>query len=240
MYNFNLNHHVYASFSNGFRAPNIDDMGTLGIVDFRYEVPAYDLKPEKSQNYELGYRFNSAAFMGTLAAYYMNLNQLITRVKLEGEFIDGYPLYQKENVEKAMIKGFEAEFSWKVIRGLDVNGGISYTYGQNLTKDEPLRRIPPFNGRISGIYTFSKFFASAEMLFATGQDRLSSGDMSDNRIPAGGTPGWQVFNLYAGYQFTGLRLKTGLQNILNEDYRTHGSGINGVGRSIWLSVEYKF
>ena len=27
------------AFSSGYRAPNIDDMGTLGIVDFRYEIP---------------------------------------------------------------------------------------------------------------------------------------------------------------------------------------------------------
>lgn len=240
MYNLNYNHHVYASFSNGFRAPNIDDMGTLGIVDFRYEVPAYDLKPEKSQNYELGYKFNSSVFSGTLTAFYMNLNQLITRVKLEGQIIDGYPVYQKENVEQAFIKGLEAEFHWRAVANLDVNAGISYTYGQNLTKDEPLRRIPPLNGRISALYSAGKFFASVEMLLAAEQDRLSAGDKSDNRIPAGGTPGWKVLNMYAGYQLSAIRLKTGVQNIMDEDYRYHGSGINGVGRSIWLAVDYRF
>ncbi len=239
MYKLTRNHHFYTSFSNGFRAPNIDDMGTLGIVDFRYEVPAYDLKPEKSQNFELGYKFNSTIFSGTLAAYYMNLNQLITRVNLEGEIIDGYPVYRKENVEEAMIKGLEAEFNWKVVRNLDINSGVSYTYGQNITKNEPLRRIPPLNGRVAGIYSTGRFFSSAEFLFAAKQDRLSSGDMSDNRIPAGGTPAWEVLNLYAGYNLSAVKFKTGIQNIFNVDYRTHGSGINGVGRSIWLSVEYK-
>lgn len=240
MYNLDFNHHVYASFSNGFRAPNIDDMGTLGIVDFRYEVPAYDLKPEKSQNYEIGYKFNSSVFSGTLTAFYMNLNQLITRVKLDGQIIDGYPVYRKENVEQALIKGLEAEFNWRVVPNLDLNAGISYTYGQNLTKDEPLRRIPPLNGRISALYSAGKFFTSAEVLFATEQNRLSAGDKSDNRIPAGGTPGWKVLNMYAGYQFSAIRLKTGVQNIMDEDYRYHGSGINGVGRSIWLAVDYRF
>jgi outer membrane receptor protein involved in Fe transport len=240
MFNLNSNNHVYASFSNGFRAPNIDDMGTLGIVDFRYEIPAYDLQPEKSRNFELGYKFHFAVFSGTLTAYYMNLNQLITRIKIEGEFIDGYPVYQKENVEEAMIKGLEAELNWRVVANLDVNAGISCTYGQNLTKDEPLRRIPPLNGRIAALYTMRKFFTSAEMLFAAEQDRLSSGDISDNRIPIGGTPGWQVLNFYAGYQLSSVKFKTGLQNLLNEDYRTHGSGINGVGRSIWLAVDYWF
>ena len=56
MYQVNRNQTIYASFSSGYRAPNVDDMGTLGIVDFRYEVPTADLKPEKSQHTELGYK----------------------------------------------------------------------------------------------------------------------------------------------------------------------------------------
>jgi outer membrane receptor protein involved in Fe transport len=81
---------------------------------------------------------------------------------------------------------------------------------------------------------------TAEFLFATKQDMLAAGDKSDNRIPTGGTPGWQVINLLAGYQLPSVKFNIGIQNILNEDYRTHGSGINGVGRSAWASVEWVF
>jgi len=240
MYNFNLSHHVYTTFSSGFRAPNIDDMGTLGIVDFRYEVPAYKLEPEKSQNYELGYKLSLPKFSGTIAAYYMDLNQLITRVKVDGQFIDGYQVYKKENVEEAYIQGLEAAINWKLCSDWEISSGVSYTYGQSITKNEPLRRIPPLNGRLASTYKLKKFFTTAEFLYATKQDRLAAGDKSDNRIPAGGTPGWQVANLYAGYQLSSFKFNVGIQNILNEDYRTHGSGINGVGRSAWLSAEWVF
>ena len=240
MYNISRHHHIYSTFSSGFRAPNIDDLGTLGIVDFRYEVPAYDLKPEKSQNYELGYKLSLPKLTGTVAAYYMNLNQLITRTKEEGRFIDGYQVYKKENVEEAYISGFETSLNWKALARLEINGGISYTYGQNMTKDEPMRRIPPFNGRLASTYKFSRIFYSAEFLFASKQDRLAQGDMSDNRISQGGTPGWQIVNLYAGYFANSIKLNIGLQNIFNEDYRTHGSGINNVGRSAFLSAGFSF
>lgn len=240
MYNFSRVHHVYTNFSQGFRAPNIDDMGTLGIVDFRYEVPAYDLSPEKSKNFELGYKMNLPKFNGTIAAYRMNLNQLITRVKVEGEIIDGYQVYKKENVEKAYIQGFEAAFNWNPLTSLEINSGLTTTHGQNITKNEPLRRIPPLNGRVAATYKIGNFFSSAEFLFASKQDRLAADDISDNRIPAGGTHGWEVVNLYAGYQIKSVKLNAGLQNILDEDYRTHGSGINGVGRSAWIAVNYSF
>jgi outer membrane receptor protein involved in Fe transport len=240
MYNFSQAHHVYTTFSSGFRAPNIDDMGTLGIVDFRYEVPAYDLKPEKSRNYELGYKLSLPKFSGTIAAYYMDLNQLITRVKIEGQMIDGYQVYKKENVEEAYIQGLEATAKWKPLSAFEINGGVSYTYGQSITKNEPLRRIPPLNGRLAGTYSLKKFFTTAELLFAEKQDRLAAGDKSDNRIPSGGTPGWQVVNLFAGYQLASVKFNVGLQNLFNEDYRTHGSGINGIGRSAFLSINYAF
>ena len=97
-----------------------------------------------------------------------------------------------------------------------------------------------FNGKLGAVYTVKKFFVSGELLFACKQDRLSAGDKSDNRIPDGGTPGWEVVNLFAGYNLKHIRLKAGFENIFNEDYRTHGSGINGVGRSAWLMLGFYF
>jgi hemoglobin/transferrin/lactoferrin receptor protein len=237
MYQLNNGQTIYAAFSSGFRAPNIDDMGTLGIVDFRYEVPASGLKPEQSQHTEIGYKFKSRYFSGTTAFYYMHLSNLITRVKMEGQTISGYPVYQKENTEAAYIKGIETEFEYRISKQFNLNAGIAYTYGLSLSKNEPLRRIPPFNGRLMASYRDKKWFAAAVFQFAAKQSRLAQGDKDDNRIPAGGTPGWQVVNLYGGYQFLWLRINAGMQNLLNSDYRTHGSGINGVGRSGWISLQ---
>lgn len=240
MYKLSSRQTVYASFSSGYRAPNIDDMGTLGIVDFRYELPAADLKPERSRHTEVGYKWQTKRFNGSVAMYYMHLTDLITREKTDDQPINGYPVYRKENTEAAYIKGFEAELNWKITRRFGLTGGLAYSYGQSLSKNEPLRRIPPLNGRLMSFYRKKSWFAGAELQFAAGQDRLAQGDKDDNRIPAGGTPAWNVFNLFGGYEFSRIRLNAGVQNIFNEDYRTHGSGINGVGRSAWLAMHFKF
>ncbi len=237
MYQLSNRQTVYAAFSSGFRAPNIDDMGTLGIVDFRYEVPASGLQPEQSQHTEIGYKFKSRNFSGTTSFYYMHLSNLITRVKMEGQTISGYPVYQKENTEAAYIKGIETEVEYRISKQFNLNAGIAYTYGLSLSKNEPLRRIPPFNGRVMASYRDKKWFAAAAFQFAAKQSRLAQGDKDDNRIPVGGTPGWQVINLYGGYQFSVVQVNAGVQNLLNSDYRTHGSGINGVGRSGWISIK---
>lgn len=53
VYKLNLHNQLSFSVNTGFRAPNINDMGSFGIADFRYEVPSCDLKPEHSLNLEL-------------------------------------------------------------------------------------------------------------------------------------------------------------------------------------------
>jgi outer membrane receptor protein involved in Fe transport len=230
---------VYLSFNTGFRAPNVDDMGTLGIVDFRYEIPTGNLAPERSRNIELGYKLRSNKWAASISGYYMHLSNLITRVKLNNEMISGYPVYRKENLESGYIKGFETAIDYQPVAGWYFNGNVSYTMGQALTKNEPLRRIPPLNGRLLSRYSYKKWSATGELLFASKQSRLAQGDKDDNRIPKGGTPGWKVLNFYTSYEMAAVRLNLGAQNILNVDYRTHGSGINGVGRSAWLALELK-
>lgn len=239
LYKINKQQSIYATFSNGYRAPNIDDMGTLGIVDFRYEIPTAGLKPEKSQNTELGYKFQSKKMSATFAAYYMHLSNIITRLKVENETINGYPVYKKENTETALIKGLEATYSAALTPHIHLYSGVSYTYGLSLSKQEPLRRIPPFNGRLTATYNKTDWFATTEFQFASKQTRLAQGDIDDNRIGANGTAAWQVFNFYGGYKASYFNINAGLQNLLNKDYRTHGSGINAGGRSGWLSIAIK-
>lgn len=240
LYKLSNTQSVYLSYSSGFRAPNIDDMGTLGIVDFRYEIPAAGLQPEKSAQTELGYKIRGRKFSAAAAFFYMDIRNLITRVKEEGQFISGYPVYRKENTDAAFLRGTEFSFSAQVSGKLDIKGGLAYTFGQSLTRNEPLRRIPPFNGRTLVTYRNNAWFAAAEWQFAATQQRLAQGDKEDNRIPAGGTPGWNLFNLYGGYKMKQVSFSLGIQNLFNEDYRTHGSGINGVGRSGWLSATFAF
>lgn len=239
LYRLAHNQHIYSSVSNGYRAPNVDDMGTLGIVDFRYEIPTANLSPEKSVHTEVGYKVKKKYFSGTLVAYYMHLNNLITRVNT-GDSINGYKVYKKENTDAAYIKGFETEMNWHVTSLLSLTGSAAYTYGQNLSKNEPLRRIPPFNGRLMSMYKKNMWFAAAEVQFACPQKRLAQGDKDDNRIPVGGTPGWKSLNFFGGYSLQTFKINAGIQNILNEDYRTHGSGINAVGRSAWISLNIIF
>ena len=229
-------HHVFAVYSQGFRAPNIDDLGTLGIVDFRYEIPQGNLKPERSQHYELGYKISTVKMKVQVSGYYLKLKDLITRSKLNDQIINGYPVYQKVNSGSARISGAELDVKFRLTSFMSASGGLAYAQGQDLSKLEPMRRIPPLNGNFSVNYQTHKWYAGIDMLWAASQHRLAKGDTEDNRIGPAGTQGWQVINLNGGWNFKKIKLKAGIINLLNADYKYHGSGINEPGLNGWLSV----
>lgn len=239
-YQLNKQQSLYASYSTGYRAPNIDDMGTLGLVDFRYEIPAYGLKPEKTMNTELGYKMQYAKTQVTLSFYYMHLTNLINRVQLPGQQINGYNVYIKENNQESFIRGFEysLQYQWKNGWSFHTNG--AYSFGQNTTRAEPMRRIPPFHGRTYLQWKHKQLQHTLEWVYAGAQTRLAQGDKDDNRIPIGGTPGWNILNFHNSIDFHSVVLRAGVANIFNQDYRMHGSGINGLGRNLYISAQFRF
>jgi outer membrane receptor protein involved in Fe transport len=237
-YKLSINQLIYSSIANGYRSPNIDDMGTLGIVDFRYEIPAYNLKPEKSLTYELGYKYFSPKFIFNVTAYYMQLKDIIARVKIDGKVIEGYNVYNKTNYESAYIKGFEISLDKKIGAHFKWSSNTTYTYGQNLTKNEPMRRIPPMFGQNTLSWFKNKTSIMLSHQYAGTQNRLAQGDKDDNRIGKLGTPQWNLFNVVSTYTLKHLEIQMGLLNLLNEKYKTHGSGIYGMGRAVNISVKF--
>ena len=238
--NYQLNQHsfLFGSITTGYRAPNIDDLGSLGIVDFRYEIPSYDLRPEKSLNTEIGYKYRSNKIDFSIAAFKMKLKDIIARVLVDGKVINGYNVYNKKNIESSYINGTEVNYTYLLSKFLTWHTNATYTYGQNVTKNEPMRRIPPFFGQNK--LTWSNQNKSLAILhqFAGKQDRLAQGDKDDNRIGKLGTTGWNIFNVDAGWQFKYLNLNTSLINISNVQYKTHGSGVYGMGRAVNLTIQW--
>jgi hemoglobin/transferrin/lactoferrin receptor protein len=237
-YQLNPNHYLFGSMTRGYRAPNIDDLGSLGIIDFRYEIPNYDLKPEQSNNFEIGYKHNSKKVNFVISAFQMNLRDIIARVLVEGQIINGYKVYNKQNIETSYIKGAELNYAAKIDQNFDLQVNATYTYGQNVTKNEPMRRIPPVFGQNRLAWHKKNIFLSMTHQFAGKQERLAHDEIDDNRFGKLGTPHWNLINFDAAIKLKHLHLNTSLINILNEKYKTHGSGVYGMGRAVGLSVQW--
>jgi outer membrane receptor protein involved in Fe transport len=244
LYRLAAGQHLVASVNTGFRAPNVSDIGSLGPFDFGVEVPSPDLEPERSLTFELGHKARMGPVASAVALFVTNLSDIIERVPstyLGSPTLDGDRVYRKENVGAARLRGVEAEVEAALPGRAVLAAAVVYAHGQNLDTDEPMRRIPPLHGRVAlRVSPARPAFAEVEWLWAAKQDRLASGDLADHRIAPGGTPGWNVLNLRASWEAGPLRLRAGVENALDEAYRTHGSGIDGVGRALWASVEAGF
>jgi Glu-tRNA(Gln) amidotransferase subunit E-like FAD-binding protein len=75
--------------------------------------------------------------------------------------------------------------------------------------------------------------------FAGKQTRLAKGDIDDNRIGVLGTAQWNTIQIDASIRWKHLEINTSAINILNQKYKTHGSGVYGMGRAFGVSVNWK-
>ena len=223
--------------AQGFRAPNMEDF--FGKVDFTTEIPNTDLKPERSLNYEFGFKVRSGRFEGNLFWFLSDYKDLIERVDVQT--VAGTAV-QRQNTGKARIHGVELDVLLRFPLGFTVNGTYSWIRGTNRTRNEPLRRIPPMAGSVTVRFQPGRrYWVEAYGLFAGLQERLSEKDKEDARIPAGGTPGYAVFGMSGGVRIVkGLDATLVVENIGDRKYKTHGSGIYGPGTNVMLGARYTF
>lgn len=249
MYKLNSRLRMVGTLNTGFRAPNVDDMSKFGTIEANiFEIPSGLLSPERSLNMETGLKYNSTKLSWNVTAYQSTLTDLIDRVATSYQgspTFEGRTVYQKRNVGEAIIKGIEADVDAVVIKSLTVYGNVTYTYGENKTRKEPMRRIPPLFGRLGLRYGHpSGLWIRTEWAVAGKQDRLAGGDRSDARINIrlinGVMPGWDIVNLHAGYSYRFWSIQLSAQNIFDEAYRVYASGIDGYGRSMTAAVNIRF
>ncbi|MFN7492139.1 MAG: TonB-dependent receptor [Cyclobacteriaceae bacterium] len=249
MYSISPRLRMMGNMNTGFRAPNVDDMSKFGTLEANvFEIPASGLSPERSTNVELGFKYKSPKISWTFTAYQTKLTDLIDRVPatyLGSPTFDGRTVYQKKNVGEALVQGFEADVEMQVLPSLTLNGNVTYTHGQNQTKNEPMRRIPPLFCKLGIRYSHpSGFWMRAEWTIADSQSRLAAGDKSDVRIAVRlinqQMPGWDIFSMYAGYTYKFVGVQVSAQNIFDKAYRVYASGIDGYGRCFTASVRVRF
>lgn len=362
---------VHGLVGRGFRAPNLNDLGALGLNDLGYEVPALatidaaaligasdgegvpsagdavtELESEQLMNYELGLTLNWDRVQLRVQGFDAELQSPIVRrtlvfpVGAAPSSLAGLPVTpitqtpaQMEqgvvgvatrfdpravkafvNDGSARYYGFDAIARYRFAGRWSLDANYSHLAGHDLTPTRPVRRLPPQQGGLTLRYHPGGVLGwlEASARFSGPQDRLSGGDLTDERIgasrrrsditsffgggrispyllpgsdgrpgtaddvfgptgetaarirdrvlPVGATingvtvvddstrvplytnaPGFVVINLAAGLTFAPqLRATVGLMNLLDRNYRTHGSGVDAPGRSAFASLSVSF
>ncbi len=362
---------LHALAGRGFRAPNLNDLGALGLNDLGYEVPASEavaanglvgtsdgetalssgrkvsgLKAERLFNYELGVVWQQRRFYARAHLFDAELKDPVVRrtllfaattvpATLAGvavQPINATPEQSAQGVValatafdpravkafvndgKSKYYGLEALFRYAISRRWSAEGNYTFLMGRELNPNRFIRRLPPQQGVLAIRFQPAGKSPWLELSsdFTGAQQRLSGGDLSDERIgaarrrrdiadffqgslvrpfldagadgvfgttddlfratgetlaqisdrvlPLGATihgvkvaddnarvplflktPGYSTLHLRGGMQLTErVQLHFAVMNLLDKNYRVHGSGVDAPGINLFLRLRYSF
>lgn len=242
--------------STGYRVPNIDDLGKVFDTSAGEAliVPNPDVKPEKTLNFD----FSVSKQFGEKVrwentGYYTSFYDAIVMdaFTFNGQSTVDYdgqptPVLANQNKGKAYITGFSSVLHAEITPGFSADASYNYTKGRVTSGDEetPLDHIPPAFGRVNFQYAKKKWTAGAFVNFSAWKridDYLLNSEDNEAYATAKGMPSWYTVNFRAGYEFNKyISLQAGVDNLMDLQYRTFGSGINSPGRNIFATFRVTF
>ena len=253
-YKINKNWSIQWPVAFASRSPELTELFinhlSVGMDAYEY-VGNPNLKSENNYQTDLILQKSGKTVTFYIDGFYSYLHNYISAVvdtTINRKFMPCKPPAHAKrfvNIDKAVMTGFEAVVDVYFSNNFTFNFNTSYTYGQNITLDEPLPEIPPLTFNTGITYKTGNLSATLNTRIATKQNRVST---SFNETT---TPGFEVFNLYLSYSpWKFMDINASITNILNKNYYEHlsrpyknmdvQSQYYEPGRSFNLSLRFNF
>jgi outer membrane receptor protein involved in Fe transport len=234
-----------ANAGAGFRAPNIADLGTLGNrPGNRFNIPNTGLGAENVTHGDLGLRHRSERWQLEIMLFALRYADRIVSVSTGNVTPDGRDIVQSVNAASSSIRGIEVGARLELTERLSVNAVLNYARGSQRigTTEEAADRVPPLNGTVAFSYTpDNRWQFDTWLRTAAAQDRLSARDIRDPRIDPDGTAGWGSLGASATWSsYGGWQVTVSADNLVDKQYRAHGSGIDAPGRNLTATVRRRW
>lgn len=230
-------HSVFAQYARGFRAPPFGDVNIgLLLPVLNYEVRANpDLRPERSEGLEIGWRHVGGSLRSSVSVYENRYRDLIeSRANLGIDPATGALVFQSVNRHRARIRGIEGDLLWLLPGdpsdpgGWQLRAAMAWAQGDDLRRDRPLNTVDPPKVTLGLRYEAGsgRWGLEGAMVAVRGQDRLDHG--SDRLFEP---PGYARYDLYAWAEpRPGIRINAGLLNLADRRYWSWG-GVRGLAAS---------
>jgi len=143
------NFRVFGNYAQGFKAPEPSQVNQFfENLAFGYTShPNPNLRPETSESYEGGLRFESKAVSINLTAFRADYDDFISQEVVSGGFTPGDPaIYQFINIDRVVVKGAEARIEGRTPFGLTGTVSLAYAQGDVIEPNgarSPLSTIDP-------------------------------------------------------------------------------------------------
>jgi vitamin B12 transporter len=211
------NSRLRASWGQGFRAPNFNELYYPGFFGFYAGNP--DLSPERSRTAELGFVSQINAQLDLeLSAYRSDVRDLIAFQGLNNQAI---------NIDQARIEGAEATLNARY-GAWNWRAQGTWTHAVNANTGAALLRRPKLKGSLDVRYQFDN---QADI-------GLSLGAAGERPDFGGALPGYGRIDLSAAWPINAQwRLEGRLENLTDRDYQLV-NGYNTPGRSVMFRLNY--
>jgi len=241
--------------SSGYRYPLLNQLyvGT-GMGSSGYCYPNPDLKPETSNNFEAGARYDAGGFQYDIGAFYTTAKNYITIWRVPDRPA-GSPEYTFDNVESSKTYGAELTLSY-INKPLNLTPYLSgvwinrtFNRGGDLGETDHTG-LPKWNGTV-GI-RYEKSLNAKHDLFADAYCRVSANSLEDqidgstrNSLLSYG--GWSTFNLalgtsgkFSANKLRGYSVSLNLNNIFDKAYIPPMSTLEDPGFNVVLRAGVNF
>ena len=223
---------AYAQYAHGFRAPPYDDVN-VGFTNLAFgytAVPNPNLKPETSDSYETGLRFDQGHSQLSGAIYYSRYHDFIEPyVSLGVNPATDLLTFQAQNFTDVRIYGAELSgvYGFEFCNGLNVHAALNYTRGDNLQDHAPLNSVDPAKGVVGVEYAepTQRWDGQLSLTVAQHQHQVDSSAGGTGSYDATGSgdlfqsPGYAKLDLLGWYALTPrLRLSAAVFNLTNQKY----------------------
>lgn len=263
-----LTHHmrdnldVELGFGRKTRSPSYQERynwlplnATGGLADGRNYIGNIELQPEVSYQAELGLNWQTDTAYVLPRVFYRYVENYIQGMPTQNAaaLAVSQTALEFTNVD-AYLYGFDLEAGMRFLDDWKVDMTVSYVRGRRDDVTDNLYRIAPLNGRIGVFYDVPEWLLGSELIAYDDQNETAS--YNDEVV----TPGYFIWNLRGQYRpqtraFKGLQIGFGIENVLDESYRIHLSGLNrnpvndgtaigehlpGPGRNFYATLSYEW
>ncbi|QHS11060.1 TonB-dependent receptor [Sinimarinibacterium sp. NLF-5-8] len=226
-------HSVFAQYARGFRAPPFGDVNiALTLPTFNYEVRANpELKAERSQGLELGWRFIGSTWRGSVAVFDNRYRDLIeSRANLGVDPASGALVFQSVNRDRARIRGLEAEGLWHITPAARapawrVRAAFSSARGDDQRVQQPLNSVDPAQLTMGLQLTWAGDAHGLELASVATRRKTRIDHSAGAQFAA---PGWLRWDAYFWVApWPRVQINAGIVNLGNHRY-WEWSGVQGV------------
>jgi hemoglobin/transferrin/lactoferrin receptor protein len=218
---------VYGNYASGFKAPNAFQVNNFfeNVISGYRTIPNPNLKPEKSQNIELGVRGRTGVLSFDVAAFTGDYKDLIENDRQVGGVFGSRTnpaTFQSVNIGRARISGFEIKGELDFTdngNGFSVPFAYGQTRGRDRTNNRPLNSIDPSKASVGVKYQAPVW---SVRLDAVNHARKKWSDIDGTEVTTGTqfrTPAATTFDLSAQWRIRkDLRLNAAIVNLTNKRY----------------------